>query len=88
MTIQDISDAILGQAGVLVLLLIILWSGLKRYWVFGSYYVEMQKELKEQLKKEEDNVKKAEIRLDRALGIAVKGTVLADQAVRQVEKSQ
>jgi hypothetical protein len=77
-TIQTIFDAILGQAGVIVLLLVILWSGWKRYWVFGSYYVEMQQELRAQLSKTEH-------RLDRALGAAETGTGLAASAIRQAE---
>jgi len=36
MSVQTVFDAILGQAGVIVLLLVILWSGRQRYWVFGS----------------------------------------------------
>ena len=78
MTIQTVFDAILGQAGVIVLLLVILWSGWKRYWVFGSYYVEMQQELRAQ-------IAKTEHRLDRALGAAESGTGLASRAIRQAE---
>jgi hypothetical protein len=78
MTVQTVFDAILGQAGVIVLLLVILWSGWKRYWVFGSYYTEMQQELRSQ-------VVKAEARLDRAVGAAESGTGLASRAIRRAE---
>lgn len=84
MTIQQIFDAILGQAGVIVLLLIILWSGWKRYWVFGSYYTEMREQLREQLR---DERKEARERYERAIRVAESGTGLASQAmaIRQIE---
>lgn len=74
MTVQQIFDAILGQAGVIVLLLVILWSGWRGYWVFGRYYEEQRV-----------RIERLEQRLDRALGAAESGTGLASRAVRQAE---
>lgn len=74
MTIQTIFDAILGQAGVIVLLLVILWSGWKGMWVFGRYYEEQR-----------TRIDSLERRLDRAVGAAETGTGLANQAMRQAE---
>lgn len=85
MTIQAISDAILGQAGLLFMLLFILWAGWKRYWVFGSYYTEMQTELRDRLVDERKLRKDVELRLDRALGAAETGTGIANRALQQAE---
>ena len=74
MTVQQAFEEILGQAGVIALLLIIVWSGWRGYWVFGWYVVEQRRRI-EQL----------EHRLDRALGIAESGTGLAHRAIRQAE---
>lgn len=82
MTIQDILDAILGQAGVIVLLLIILWAGWKRYWVFGSYYTEMREQLQTQIR---DERKEAKERYERALTTAETSTVQAARAIQRVE---
>lgn len=74
MTAQQILDAILGQAGVITLLLVILWSGWRGMWVFGWYARELR-----------DRNEKLEARLDRALGAAESGTGLATRAIRQAE---
>ena len=74
MTVQQIFDAILGQAGVITLLLVVLWSGWRGYWVFGRYYDELR-----------DRNEKLEARLDRAVGAAESGTGLANRAIRQAE---
>ena len=78
MTIQDVYNAILGQFGTIVLLLVILWAGWKRIWVFGSYYTEMQKELRQQ-------ITVLERRLERTEKVAEYGTGLASRATRLVE---
>lgn len=74
MTVQTIFDAILGQAGVIVLLLVILWSGWRGMWVFGWYARELR-----------DRNDRLEERLDRAVGAAESGTGLARDAVRRAE---
>jgi hypothetical protein len=74
MTTTDVFDAILGQAGVVVLLLVILWSGWRGYWVFGRYYDAQARQ-----------IERLEARLDRAVGAAESGTGLANRAIRQVE---
>jgi hypothetical protein len=73
-TIQTIFDAILGQAGVIVLLLVILWSGWRGMWVFGWYASELR-----------HRNERLEDRLDRALGAAETGTGLANRAIRRAE---
>jgi hypothetical protein len=84
-TLQQILDAILGQAGVIVLLLIILWAGWKRYWVFGSYYTEMRDQLREQLLEER---KEAKARYERAVGAVESNTGLLERTIRQAEGRQ
>jgi hypothetical protein len=74
MTTTDVFDAILGQAGVVVLLLVILWSGWRGYWVFGRYYDAQARQ-----------IERLEARLDRAVGAAESGTGLANRAIRQAE---
>jgi hypothetical protein len=73
-TIQTVFDAILGQAGVIVLLLVILWSGWKGYWVFGRYFDAQAKQ-----------IERLENRLDRAVGAAESGVGMARQVIRQAE---
>lgn len=74
MTVQSVVDAILGQAGVIVLLLVILWSGWRGMWVFGWYATELR-----------ERNDRLEARLDRAVGAAESGTGLASRAIRQAE---
>jgi hypothetical protein len=73
-TIERIVELILGQAGVLILLLVILFGGFRGWYVFGWYAQEMR---------ERNN--RLEARLDRALGAAESGTGLANRAIRQAE---
>ena len=75
MTVQEIFDAILGQAGVLVLLLVILWSGWRGYWVFGRYYEDVVR-----------RNERLERKMDRILGAAETGTDIAQGALAQAEK--
>lgn len=74
MTVQTVVDAILGQAGVIVLLLVILWAGWRGMWVFGWYARELR-----------ERNDRLETRLDRAVGAAESGTGLATRAIRQAE---
>lgn len=81
MTLQQVYEAILGQLGVLVLLLFIIYAGFKRWWVFGWYSKYL-----------EDQNKRLEERLDRAIGQSEHATGLADQlrvaATKQIESSR
>lgn len=74
LTLDELLKAILGQAGLLVALLFILWAGWKGYWVFGRYYEDQRL-----------RIDKLERRLDRAVGAAESGTGLATRAIRQAE---
>lgn len=47
MTVQELADLILGQAGTLVMALVILFGGWKRWWVFGWQYREVSQEKNE-----------------------------------------
>jgi hypothetical protein len=73
-TIQQILEGILGQAGVVFLLLVVLWAGQRGYWVFGWYVKELH-----------DRIERLEHQLDRATGVAERGTVAADRATRLAE---
>ncbi len=72
---KQIVDAILGQLGVLVLLLLILWSGYKGMWVWGAYATELRA-----------RIDKLEARLDRAERVAERGTGLAQRAAQIAER--
>ena len=74
MSTQAVLDAILGQAGVVILLLVILWSGWRGYWVFGRYYEEQSK-----------RIERLEQRLDRAVGTGERLAGTAERATRLVE---
>lgn len=54
-TLKNIFDAILGNLGTLVVLLVILYGGYKRWWVFGWYAQEL-KNRNERLENRIDNV--------------------------------
>lgn len=41
MEVQELFRIILGQGGVAALLLVILWSGVRKHWVFGWYAKEV-----------------------------------------------
>ncbi len=77
MTVQQILDAILGQAGVIVLLLVILWSGWRGMWVFGRYYDDQSR-----------RIESLEQRLDRALGAGERIASTADRATRLAEEGR
>lgn len=73
MTIQQIIDGILGQVGVLFLLLFILYAGYKRWWVFGWYAKEIAQ-----------RNERLENRMDRVLGTSQTATDLANVATTKL----
>lgn len=77
MTLQDVYEAILGQLGVLVLLLVILYGGYKRWWIFGWYAKIL-----------EDQNKRLEDKIDRALKQSERVTSVAENTVRAIETKQ
>ena len=74
MTFERALELILGNLGVLVLLLIIMVGGFRGWWVYGRFYDAQARQ-----------IERLEERLDRALGAAESGTGLARQAIRQAE---
>ena len=74
MTLERALELLLGNLGVLVLLLIILVGGFRGWWTYGWYARELR-----------ERNDRLEARLDRAVGAAESGTGLARQAIRQVE---
>ena len=70
MTFEHALDLVLGNLGVLVLLLLILIGGFKGYWVYGFHFDAQTRRIEE-----------LERRLDRAGQIAERGTGLARRAV-------
>lgn len=77
MTLERVSDLILGNLGVLVLLLFILYGGSRGWWVFGWYAKELR-----------DRNTILENRLDRALGTGERLAGSADRATRLAEDRQ
>lgn len=76
MTFQQVIDGILGNLGVLFLLLVILYGGYKKWWVFGWYANE--------LKIRNDRL---ENRIDRISGAAKSVTTLAETVTSVAEKT-
>lgn len=74
-TLDGILDAILGNLGTLVTLLVIIYGGFKRWWVFG-WYAEELKNRNERL----------ENRLDSVSGEAKAVTSVAEKAVIAAEQ--
>lgn len=77
MTIQQIVDGLLGQWGTLFLCLVILWSGYKRYWVWGWYATELKQRNEKTEKRLEDVLYAA----DNATGFAQKATSMAESTM-------
>lgn len=73
-TLDGIVDAILGNLGVLFTLLLILYGGFKKWWVFGWY----ASELKDQNNKLEQRLDKATIVVEKQAEITQKATDLAE----------
>jgi hypothetical protein len=73
-TLEDVLKLLLGQVGLLFALIFILWAGSRGLWVFGWY-----------AKEQRDRITKLENRLDRAAGIADRGTFLATKATQLAE---
>jgi hypothetical protein len=67
MTLDQLLDLVLGQAGVLIVLLIIIVTGARRDWVFGWY-----------AKEQSQRIERLEQRLDRAVKAADNATGLAN----------
>jgi hypothetical protein len=80
MTLERAIELILGNLGTLVLLLAILYGGMRGWWVFGRYYGETRADLKEQ-------IRKLEARLERAERVASAGTGLAQHATSLAERT-
>ena len=77
MTIERAVELLLGNLGTLFLLLLIIVGGWKRVWVWGWYAQE--------LKERNANL---EEKLERAVGVAERGTVAADRAVRALAEQK
>lgn len=75
MTIQQVFDALLGPVGLLVGLILIVWAGYKKIWVFGWY----AKELIERNNRLETRLDTASKRLDAATELADKATKIAEK---------
>ena len=75
MTIEHTLDLLLGNLGVLILLLLILLGGFRGWWVYGRYYDEQVR-----------RIARLEDRLERATRVAESGTVAADRATRLAER--
>lgn len=71
-TLESILDLILGNLGTLVILLVILYGGYKKWWVFGWYSTELSK-----------RIDKLEARLDK---VSKEDTGLTDRVVTLVEE--
>jgi hypothetical protein len=74
-TLERALELILGNLGVLVLLLAILVGGFRGWWVYGRYYDEQAR-----------RISNLEARLERAARVAESGTVAADRATRLAER--
>lgn len=75
MTVERALELILGNLGVLVVLLFILVGGFRGWWVYGRFYDEQSK-----------RIDQLEARLERAGRVAEGGTGLASRAVEVVER--
>jgi len=74
-TVDRAVELILGNLGVLVLLLAILVGGFRGWWVYGRYYDDQSR-----------RIERLEARLERAARVAEGGTDAADRATRLVER--
>lgn len=77
MTVDRVIELIFGQAGVIFVLLLVLWSGFKGYWVWGTYAQELR-----------NRIDRLEARLDRAERVAESGTGLAHRAASLAERRE
>lgn len=67
MTLERVLELVLGNLGVLFLLLTILVGGFRGWWVYGPIHQDM-------IRRADERAERAEARLDRAVGIAEGGT--------------
>jgi hypothetical protein len=74
-TLERALELILGNLGVLFLLLMILIGGMRGWWVYGRFYDEQAR-----------RIGQLEARLDRATRVAEYGTAAADRATRVAER--
>ncbi len=76
MTIDEVYKALLGNLGAVVLLLLILYGGYKKWWVWGWYAGELK-----------DRNSEISALLKESLGTARVSTHMAESATSRVEKS-
>jgi hypothetical protein len=74
-TVERGLELILGNLGVLILLLVILFGGFKGWWVFGWYARELR-----------NRNERLENRLDQTSRVAERGTGLAHRAADLAER--
>lgn len=86
MTFERALELILGNLGVLIVLLFILIGGFRGWWVYGHHYDALKAERMEERKEHRETVKDLERRLDRAVGAAERGTATTERATRLVER--
>jgi hypothetical protein len=76
MTIERALELILGNLGVLFLLLFIIVGGFRGWWVYGRFYDEQTR-----------RIERLEDRLERATRAAESGTTAAIRATRLAERT-
>lgn len=74
-SLEGVVEAILGNLGVLVTLLVIIYGGYKKWWVFGWYAKELSA-----------RNERLEQRVERISGLAGDATSLTTRVVDVVEK--
>lgn len=79
MTIERVLELVLGNLGVLFLLLFILVGGFRGWWVYGPIHKEM-------MRRADQRAERAEAHLDRAVGVAERGAGVAARAVSVAER--
>ena len=75
MTFERALELILGNLGVLILLMVILVGGFRGWWVYGRFYNEQSR-----------RIDLLEERIERATRVAESGTAAADRATRVAER--
>jgi hypothetical protein len=75
-------ELLLGQGGVLVALIIVIITGIRKFWVFGWQYQELKKQAEERYEEIGSRCTAAEQDRDRFLELAFRGTNAAEEAAR------